>query len=480
MSPIATMIGASSPTRGRVRGGASGGGGGSPAIAVTPTSGSLSLLQTGTNTVEFSLARSGGFTGVVTPVAAGLPTGVVASFSPATFGVGVTAVTMTLTATSAPLIADDAYTVTCSGSGVSDVVYSGTVSVIATPTYGPGPNAPAWSGKSVWPEELFNTPIPVHYAAPNAAGFKGWQGFEGGWGDAAYTPVRVTYPTVSTPIGTKPVMQVLYPGSSQSVNAVAGTSVVWSTHQAWGVRITGTWTGTLVFETSPDEVTWTPVTLRGVGNATGQQTTTNGTWVSDSGILSTFGKFRVRASSWGSGTAVVAVGMQGGEAAARMDAGGFSGNPTRIYTRVLVYVNPNWTNGGNSGTKFFFFSQDQNNNHYTGLFEEGASNTFLGLQGGGGALNRNLPGSAAVAHGTWLDVEFLMVANTPGVSNGVFRAWVNGVESQHNTDVLYFDVGTTPGFSSLWMDPTYGGGENPPPNANVSFRLAGWYRESAP
>ena len=155
----------------RRRGGASAGGGGSPAIAVTPTSGSLSLLQTGVNTVEFSLVRSGGFTGVVTPVAAGLPTGVVASFSPSTFGVGVTAVTMTLTATSAPLVTNDAYTVTCSGSGVSDVVYSGTVSVIETPTYGPGPNAPSWSGKTVWPEELFNTPIPVHYAGPNAAGF---------------------------------------------------------------------------------------------------------------------------------------------------------------------------------------------------------------------------------------------------------------------------------------------------------------------
>jgi hypothetical protein len=159
---------------------------------------------------------------------------------------------MTLTATSAPLIANDAYTVTFSGSGVSDVVYSGTVSVIATPTYGPGPNAPAWSEKSVWPEELFNTPIPVHYAAPNAAGFKGWQGFEGGWGDAAYMPVRVTYPTVSTPIGTKPVMQVLYPGQTSTVNAVNGATANWSTKHDHGVRISGTWSGAFVFERSLD------------------------------------------------------------------------------------------------------------------------------------------------------------------------------------------------------------------------------------
>jgi hypothetical protein len=215
------------------------------------------------NTVEFSLARSGGFTGVVTPVAAGLPTGVVASFSPATFGVGVTAVTMTLTATSAPLIANDAYTVTFSGSGVSDVVYSGTVSVIATPTYGPGPNAPAWIGKTVYTDERFAVPIPEGGSA-NAAGFRLVNGF----GNDAPDGNRISYPTVSTPLGSKPVMRMAFRGQTESITALnqTSTSYPFNPFIYWNasVFITGTWSGTLTFETSPDGTTWTATSLTAI------------------------------------------------------------------------------------------------------------------------------------------------------------------------------------------------------------------------
>jgi hypothetical protein len=357
-----------------------------------------------------------------------------------------------------------------------------------TPTpgaLGPGRNAPAWSGKTVYPEELFNTPIPVHFAGANAAGFKGWQGFDGAWG-TVHRPTRVAYPVVSTPIGTKPVLQVTYPGSSKTVSSVNGVSEVWPTNQAWGVRVSGSWSGTLVFERSADGITWAPISLTGIRvgtapvSASGSQTSVNGVWISNDALTLNGGSFRVRATSWNSGTATVVVGMQGGAAAARMSAGSFNGNPTRVYTRVLMYVDPNWTNGGNTGTKFFFFSQQQGNNHFTGVIggseAEGTSGTFVGLQG---TSFRNMLGSGSVSNGTWLDVEFLIVANGPGLRNGVARAWINGVESQHVTDVMYFAANTVPGFSSLWMDPTYGGGSAPPPR-NVFFQIAGWYRESAP
>lgn len=193
------------------------------------------------------------------------------------------------------------------------------------------------------------------------------------------------------------------------------------------------------------------------------------------------GFFRVRATTWGGGSANVAVGMEGGAAPARMNAGSFIGRPNRIYTRVLMYVDPNWTNGNNTGTKFFFFAYDQGNGHYTGsiggIDNEANGGTFVGLQGNG--LNRNMPGVAAVANGQWMDLEFLFVSNTPGSSNGIIRTWVNGRESQNNTDVMFFAAGAVTGFPELWMDPTYGGGSAPPPR-NVFFRIAGWYRESAP
>lgn len=366
-----------------------------------------------------------------------------------------------------------------------------TVQVQQSPTsnsFGPGPNAPAWSGKTVYQEELFNTPIPVHYGAANSAGFKGWLGFDGGWGGIIYNPTRVTYPTVNTPLGTKRVLEVTYPGSSQNISAVNGASAVWPTDQPWGVRVTGTWSGTLVFERSDDGVTWTQVSLSGtragtgVSSQSGTQASVNGVWISTDAQATGGGKFRVRASTWLSGTAMVAVGMRGGAGPVGMSAGNFSGNPTRIYTRALVFVDPNWTNGGNTGTKFFFFSQQQGNNHFTGVIggmnHEGVAEPFIGLQQ---TSNRNVSGTPLTgpAQGQWWDVEYVFVANTPGSHNGTVRMWINGVSYIHATNVMHFAAGRVPGFSSLWMDPTYGGGNAPPPR-NIFFRIAGWYRESAP
>jgi hypothetical protein len=370
-------------------------------------------------------------------------------------------------------------------------VYSGTVSVIATPTYGPGPNAPSWSGKTVYPEELFNTPIPVHFAAANAAGFKGWQGFEGAWG-GSYTPVRVTYPTVSTPIGTKPVLQVLFPGQTSTVTAVNGATADWSTKHDYSVRISGTWSGAFVFERSLDGgTTWAPVTLRGTRggggpfSVSGSTTTVNGVWATDTDAsqLNDTGLFRVRATSWTSGTATIAVGMRGGEASARLDAGDFGGaRPKRVYTRLLITNSVNWSNGSNTGTKGFFFTKEDTRNHFTGLVNESGLETFAGLQfNGGTGVNRNMDGGTAVSKGTWADIEFVFIANDIGSANGILRAWVNGVQRLNVSDVSYFQAeATIHGFPGLVMDPTDGGGEAPPDNPDIWFRIAGWYRESAP
>ncbi len=354
-------------------------------------------------------------------------------------------------------------------------------------TFGPGPNAPAWSGKTVYQEELFNTPIPVHFSAANSAGFKGWQGFDGFQGTTIYTPTRVTYPTVSTPLGTKPVLRITFPGSSRNLSGMNQITAAWPTNQAWSVQITGSWTGKMVFERSSNNgESWAPISLigaragSGTASSSASQTTVNGVWVSQDALTEAGGRFRVRMVEWTSGTATVDVGMQGGAAPARMSAGGFNQNPTRIYTRALIFVDPNWTLNNNTGTKFFFFSQQQGNNHFTGVMggsgAETHSGMFVGLQQ---TSFRNMPGNIKIANGTWWDVEFLFIANTPGSHNGIAKAWINGVQAVNANDVMYFAASTVPGFSNLWMDPTYGGGAAPPPR-DIYFQLAGWYRESAP
>jgi hypothetical protein len=361
--------------------------------------------------------------------------------------------------------------------------------VVVPPPYvgifGPGPNAPQWSNKRTYPEELFTTPVPVEYSVPNVAGFKGWQGFDGAWG-ITYNPTRVSYPIVNTPLGTKHVLEVKFPGSSRNISTANELSNTWPTNQAWAVRVTGSWSGTLIFERSADGVVWTPVSLKGTRagtglvSQTGSQTNVNGVWASGDSLSAAGGSFRVRAVSLVSGSANVAVGMEGGAASARMSAGGFIDNPTKIYTRAMIFIDPNWTNGGNVGTKFFFFSKQEGNNHYTTVFggmeNEMNSRAFVGLQQ---TSFRNIQGPVGPSNGAWVDAEFLFIANTPGVSNGVAKVWINGVEAINTSEVMFFAAGKTPGFSSLWMDPTYGGGVAPPPR-DVFFRLAGWYRESAP
>ena len=84
----------------------------------------------------------------------------------------------------------------------------------------------------------------------------------------------------------------------------------------------------------------------------------------------------------------------------------------------------------------------------------------------------------SVAAGTFVDLEFLAEANTPGVSNGVGRAWLNGALCAERTDFMFFDTGDTPAFDDMFFDPTYGGGGNPPPE-NLQLDLIYWHRESA-
>jgi hypothetical protein len=366
-------------------------------------------------------------------------------------------------------------------------------------TFGRGSNAPDWENTTTYPTELFAEELPVRspgspggqVGPANPAGFEGVDGFDNdGYYAIDFVYKRSSYPTVETPLGTKQVLRVSYPGSSGTISANGGTSQTWNRQMPWAVSIKGTWVGTLAFEISDDNgATWSPFAMTSspdspVPNVEQTETTINAIWRSNGGGpdfagtngTSDTGLFRVRATSWTSGTATVAIGMKGGWGPARFDAGTFSGDPTRIYTRVLYRVDPQYTNGGNAGTKFFFFSQQQNTNHYFNL-----SSIGMGLQG---STFLNIDSTVNPTYGTWIDMEVLIIANTPGVSDGILKVWVNGQLGIDRTDIPYF--GTTangepviPRFTGFFVDPTYGGGRNPPP-LTTYFDIAGWYRESAP
>ncbi len=79
-----------------------------------------------------------------------------------------------------------------------------------------------------------------------------------------------------------------------------------------------------------------------------------------------------------------------------------------------------------------------------------------------------------ISKGEWHTYEFHFVANTPGVYNGLYRMWTDGVLVHEATDIGYFDTGITAKFDTLYFNPTYGGGSNPVP-ADQYLDIDEWY-----
>jgi hypothetical protein len=349
--------------------------------------------------------------------------------------------------------------------------------------------------------QLFATPLPVHFQPATPEGFKGFSGFPNA-GGAVWFPTRVEYPTVATPLGTQPVFQLRYPGQVENITTEGQTTTVWRyagfQYTNAAIRVTGTWTGTLSFETSTDGVTWTAKTCfnRTLGINQTSTTASGGPWEANTGTspttLADYEYLRVRASAPMTGTAAVSVGMQGGQSSALATFGSLTGSPTQFYFRMGFKTSADWSDNGNTGTKLTFFSQkpsddgppnSQQTNHYFGM-TQGSSNKVspgLNLQFNGTTGNRNMPASPTPSqlfnHGEWHDFEAIAVANTAGVANGIAQVWMDGVQIVNESNVAYFTSIMTPNFSGFLFNPTFGGGTNPPINQTV--QIAQLYYESA-
>lgn len=105
-----------------------------PSITVAAGASTISIPQGQNGTVALTLDRQGGFAGVVTLVAEGLPANVAATFNPANFGAGVTSSTLTFSVGSAAVAGVTSVTVRATGSGVTDktVVVQLTITSSAT------------------------------------------------------------------------------------------------------------------------------------------------------------------------------------------------------------------------------------------------------------------------------------------------------------------------------------------------------------
>jgi hypothetical protein len=138
-------------------------------------------------------------------------------------------------------------------------------------------------------------------------------------------------------------------------------------------------------------------------------------------------------------------------------------------------VSDNFTNNGNTGTKFGFLltpyeGGPQGVHAYLNL----SNQLGINLSSKGGVLNRNMRSRFAVLsnRGQWHRIEWLLIANSRGQSDGVARIWVDGRQMLNETDVKYFFPNQEPEFVGITWNPTYGGGLNP-----VPFDMFQWIGE---
>lgn len=175
----------------------------------------------------------------------------------------------------------------------------------------------------------------------------------------------------------------------------------------------------------------------------------------------------------------IPAGSPGGSAQNTAVAGyeGQGGNHTKLYVRVIYRIVSNWSDNGNTGTKFCFFNQQNSDNHYFNLTDFSVWSQGVNLQGtfGYGTLpSPNNIVSPAATKGQWLDAEYFLQLNTLGVYNGIARTWNNGVLRQENTAMGYKAGGSTPNIANvLYYSPTYGGGSNNTPYP-LTIDIAFW------
>ena len=103
------------------------------------------------------------------------------------------------------------------------------------------------------------------------------------------------------------------------------------------------------------------------------------------------------------------------------------------YTRIYVFLDG--FRGADVGSKMFFYGENIYPNFWTEFI--GSANTFM-LQMQGSVLtgSASQPKSGTIPTGRWVCIEQRIAMNTPGVANGIYQTWVDGVQRHNLTNLL--------------------------------------------
>ncbi len=162
----------------------------------------------------------------------------------------------------------------------------------------------------------------------------------------------------------------------------------------------------------------------------------------------------------------------------------FPANQGGAYVCIWVRMSADYSNNGNVGTKLFFL-HDGVNNHYAGFDSPDRDRgAFLmtGLQFPDNRLANNLgqvqTPSNNIAGGGWHKIEVIWQANRPGVKDGRYRQWVDGVLTSQSNTVMFFLAGQTPHWKQIWFIPPSVGAPIQFPTISGLTWIICWWRSS--
>ena len=206
-----------------------------PAIGISAAASKLTVVRGQTATVAVTATTSGAFTGQVVFTATGMPTGVTAAWSPASFTAsGASSITSTLTlkATGDAALNSGSLKITATGDGLTAST-TATVQVAATPGIAMTLSPTSINMSSMATQSLTVTATPVGGASlsANAASFKATglpAGITGSWGSASLTAagavqVKLTL-TGSTSALSSSTMPLIAVSATDSATAKAYTA----------------------------------------------------------------------------------------------------------------------------------------------------------------------------------------------------------------------------------------------------------------
>lgn len=166
-------------------------------------------------------------------------------------------------------------------------------------------------------------------------------------------------------------------------------------------------------------------------------------------------------------------GAPGGYSTARMGFNPLTPNTGKLYFCVAVRLSANWTNNGNSGTKFVFLHNADATDHPV------KANNYFGLTNYADAITpmyatqedvgfKNYTGAISFKPGVWVRYEAVIDA-----VGGTLTIWGNGQQIVSAKGGTFLPAGIAKRWDYFWLDPTYGGGTKPVP-ADQWFDLDHW------